>query len=96
MRVQADMNVQDCPNCDVIFAITEQMEGRRRTDGKNFYCPNGHPMGFGNSAVKRLEKKLGVVRAEVSRTAEALLEEKTHHASTRAALAKAKKPKGKM
>lgn len=34
--------VLDCPNCGVIFGITEDYEDRRRKDGKDFHCPNGH------------------------------------------------------
>lgn len=33
---------EECCNCRVQFAMTRQMYDARRTDKKEFYCPNGH------------------------------------------------------
>ena len=49
--------VIDCPACGVLFAITEELEERRRKDGKSFYCPNGHSMSYGNSDTEKLRKE---------------------------------------
>lgn len=40
--------ITDCANCGVIFAITERFDSERRSSGKNFYCPNGHPLVYNN------------------------------------------------
>lgn len=45
-----DFYVGDCPYCGVVYAITSDYEKRRRRDGRNFYCPNGHLIIFGKSA----------------------------------------------
>jgi len=52
------MYVGDCHECGVIYGITTQYEARRREDGKNFYCPNGHRGAFGKGELaeaKRLQ-----------------------------------------
>jgi hypothetical protein len=36
----------DCPTCGVIYAISEEFGERRRSDGKTFYCPNGHTVSY--------------------------------------------------
>jgi len=42
--------VLDCPDCGVVFAITLAYEDRRREDGAQFYCPNGHTMSWDGKA----------------------------------------------
>jgi hypothetical protein len=32
----------DCASCGIDICLTRAMYGRRRRDGVNFYCPNGH------------------------------------------------------
>ena len=49
--------VSDCPNCGVIFGITEDYEDRRRADAKGFYCPNGHVMSWSESEADRQRKR---------------------------------------
>lgn len=61
----------DCASCDILFAITQEFETRRRTDGKGFYCPNGHPNVYGDSEVKLLKK---AVEDECRRKENALAE----------------------
>lgn len=34
--------VEHCCNCGVAFAMTADLQKRRRGDRKSFYCPNGH------------------------------------------------------
>ena len=55
--------VTDCANCGVVFAITHNLESRRREDGQNFYCPNGHPMIFGKGAIARAEERAAAAEA---------------------------------
>lgn len=61
--------VTDCDGCGVIFAITKQLEERRREDHKSFWCPNGHSMSFGeNTKEKELrEAKRKAEREEALR-----------------------------
>jgi len=50
------MYVSDCPNCGVVYGITRAYELRRREDGKNFYCPNGHSGSFGESEIAKAQR----------------------------------------
>jgi len=54
--VSIQMYVSDCPNCGVVYGITNSYELRRREDGKNFYCPNGHGGSFGESAIAKAQR----------------------------------------
>jgi hypothetical protein len=51
--------VSECPNCGVLFGVTEDLEARRREDHKLFYCPNGHGMSFyQETEAERLRREL--------------------------------------
>ncbi len=52
--------VHDCPTCGVTLAITQQYRDERIEDGKSWYCPNGHTLGYQKSEAER-------VRAELAR-----------------------------
>jgi hypothetical protein len=41
-----ELYVSDCAACGVVFAMTVELENRRRKDRDSFYCPNGHGMHF--------------------------------------------------
>lgn len=59
--VQVSFNAHDCPNCGIAYALTDEYERRRLTDGKSWYCPNGHSISFVDST----EKKLKEAKAEI-------------------------------
>jgi hypothetical protein len=52
----------DCANCGVEFCLTQGLYRRRRNDGKEFYCPNGHSNVYRPTAdqekIADLEKQL--------------------------------------
>lgn len=50
--------VIDCCSCGISFCMTEDMQNRRRDDGKSFFCPNGHSQSYTESTVDRLRKEL--------------------------------------
>jgi hypothetical protein len=54
---RVDLYVLDCGECGVIFALNTDYEGRRRADGRTFYCPNGHPRAWAESEVDRQRKR---------------------------------------
>jgi len=35
---------EDCINCGVLFAMSEELYDKRQGDKQSFYCPNGHSM----------------------------------------------------
>lgn len=57
--MDVEMEVVHCANCQVTFAMTEDMIGRRRKDHKTFYCPNGHTNYFaGKTDEEKLKEQL--------------------------------------
>jgi hypothetical protein len=70
---QVTMNTYACCVCGVMFALEATYDNKRRQDGKEFYCPNGHNLHYGGSKSKddeinRLAKTLE--RAEALYAAE--------------------------
>ena len=68
--------VTDCARCGVIFAISTELEQRRREDHQSWYCPNGHGMVFNYETeaerYKRLyndaSSSLAATRSDLART----------------------------
>ena len=56
ITAQAHLNAQSCVKCGVIFAMTDDLEERRRADGDTFYCPNGHPIFYTRPELEQLRK----------------------------------------
>ncbi len=46
--------IQECCNCGMQFAVTEEFEQRKRRDHTSFYCPAGHGQHF--KAMSDIEK----------------------------------------
>ena len=40
------IEAHDCANCGVVFGLDTRFAGRRRKDGRGFYCPNGHVLSW--------------------------------------------------
>ncbi len=57
LNINTTYTTIDCPNCGILFAITQELEERRRGDGKSFYCPNGHSMSYHGSTSEKLKKE---------------------------------------
>jgi hypothetical protein len=60
-----DFHVEECCNCGVAFAMTDQLYTERHKDKATFYCPNGH----GQHYVGKTDKQLLVEAEERSRQA---------------------------
>jgi predicted DCC family thiol-disulfide oxidoreductase YuxK len=58
ISVSTALTVLDCAACGMLYGITAELESRRRGDGANFYCPNGHPQMFSETEDQRLRKRL--------------------------------------
>ena len=50
--------VTDCARCGIVFAMTTELERRRREDHGDFYCPNGHVMIFNYETEAEKYKRL--------------------------------------
>ena len=51
----------NCINCGIAYSFPASFIRERKRDGKNFYCPNGHPMHYPGETdeekIKRLKKE---------------------------------------
>lgn len=62
----ANIEILDCANCGILFGIPVEFANRRRNDGRDFYCPNGHPLAWSDTEVKRLRRKLENAQTEIN------------------------------
>jgi hypothetical protein len=49
---------ETCCVCGVEFAMPSELQASRKSDLKEFYCPNGHSQTYTESEAQRLTKKL--------------------------------------
>jgi hypothetical protein len=68
--LKVTFTVLDCASCTVVFAITDDLDARRRWDGGQFWCPNGHVNLYTSQ-----EKKLQAELERAKQNAEALSKE---------------------
>lgn len=68
---QTGYEIIDCATCHVQFAITASMDDRLRANGERFYCPMGHHLSYGKSALdkskdraRQLERTVGRLTGE--------------------------------
>ena len=56
-NIAITLNLHECPNCGVVFGMTDSMEERRRDDKRSFYCVNGHSLSYpGESQEDKIER----------------------------------------
>jgi len=67
ISIQTTWDVIDCPRCGVLFAVTEELDDRWRSNGKSFYCPNGHSMSYTDNTEKRLREAKDALARERAR-----------------------------
>lgn len=66
--------VTDCASCGVVFAMSVELEQRRRKDHRQFFCPNGHTMVFNGPT--QAEKDAKAARERADRLSHALRAER--------------------
>ena len=52
----------ECSVCSIRFAFDESFYDRRHTDGKSFYCPNGHSQYYTENTKRKHEQELAQER----------------------------------
>ncbi len=52
------LEIRECPECGVTYGAPERFFESRRSDGKTFYCPNGHSLSWHETDADRLRKQL--------------------------------------
>lgn len=62
----------ECCNCGVVFGITDNLYTKRLSDGKNFYCSNGHSQAFQNSGEDMMRRERDRAIQEKARLEEEL------------------------
>lgn len=77
----------ECGVCDITFGLTKAFIAARQDDGRSFYCPNGHTIGW--SAVNRAERTERQLREqlEASRSLAAREAQRRTEAEARARIA---------
>ena len=58
MTLTSELIREICCNCSIEFAMPESLRNERLSDGKSFYCPNGHPQHFTESDISKLQRQL--------------------------------------
>lgn len=86
------LNLQECPNCGVVYGLSEDYENQRRQDHKRFFCPNGHSLSYKQeSREERLKRQLEATTRQLSRTQSRLGVTKRQKAAAKGQLTKAKR-----
>jgi hypothetical protein len=57
----------ECYKCDIVFAVSHDLNKAWRRDKTTFYCPNGHAQSYTKSTADILQEKLNVKEGEVDR-----------------------------
>lgn len=60
------LETEECCECGMIFAVTEDFQRRRQSDKRSFTCPNGHSQSYKESPEDRLQKQLEAERRKLS------------------------------
>ena len=61
LEVRQILNILNCVTCGVLFGIPIKLVNYRRTNGEQFFCPNGHAQFFEGKAAKEW-KELATAR----------------------------------
>jgi hypothetical protein len=60
------LEVHTCCVCGVRFAVPERIIQNRRQHAGNFYCPNGHCIGWNKSEADKLREQLDAKNRELT------------------------------
>jgi hypothetical protein len=52
------LELTTCASCGIVFALVEVNMKNLRKSGNTFWCPNGHPLTFGETENDRLKEQL--------------------------------------
>ncbi len=68
------LRVEDCPSCGIVYGFPTEFEKRRREDGREWHCPNGHTVAYTKTELDKTREQLQRAERErdqaiVSRTA---------------------------
>lgn len=78
----ATLTVTSCGECNIPFAMPDNLEYWARKEGRRFYCPNGHQLRYVESDLDRVKKQLAESEEKANRRLARLNEERDAHAHT--------------
>lgn len=58
VQFAAWFELETCSACAIQYYVPAAFSRQRHTDGKGFYCPNGHSQFYAETEVSRLKKQL--------------------------------------
>ena len=59
------MRTWRCTVCNIAYSIPVEFDQRRRQDGQNFYCPNGHAQGYHDTEADKQRKRADYLSAQL-------------------------------
>jgi hypothetical protein len=75
------LTIIECGHCHIPFAIPHDMYLNRVKDGRLFYCPNGHNIGYTDTENKILKRQLAYAEGRAVHLADQLESEKRSKAA---------------
>lgn len=55
-----------CASCDVVFGMTATLHENRKSDGKSFFCTNGHSLSYGDTEADKLRRERDRLKQQVA------------------------------
>jgi hypothetical protein len=66
------MYTTHCAMCFIEFGMPKAMEDALRIEGRTFYCPNGHPLSFGEGKYEKTRRERDRLKQQLAEKDDAL------------------------
>ena len=60
------METTSCTECGIVFGVPDAWLKARRTDGRNFCCPNGHRLAYKESTTDALRRERDLLKQRLA------------------------------
>lgn len=60
------LQTKHCPVCFIEYAIPPSMDERRKKDGQQWWCPNGHTLSYGDSEADKLRRERDLLAQRIA------------------------------
>ena len=83
-----EFHYEVCCVCGIEFGLPAHYNKERREDGKDFHCPNGHSLSYGEGETKKLRRERDRLKQRVAQKDDEIRDErKRKEAAQRSAIA---------